>query len=49
MMWMMLSRFRVVKGLSEALREAKKRLSGLEETPACSEGQYVYAYASVLL
>jgi hypothetical protein len=29
----------VVKGLGEALREAKLRLSGVEETPACSEGE----------
>ncbi len=34
-----LIRFRVVKGLGEALREAKLRLSGVEETPACSEGE----------
>jgi hypothetical protein len=39
----------VVKGLSEALREAKLRLSGLEETPACSEGECMFSKAKTRL
>jgi hypothetical protein len=44
-----LTRFRVVKGLNEALREAKLRLSGVEETPACSEGECLFSEAKTRL
>ena len=36
-----------MKGLSEALHEAKMRLSGQEETPACSEGKHVLLQISL--
>ncbi len=39
----------MVKGLGEALREAKLRLSGVEETPACSEGECMFYEAKTRL
>ena len=33
------SGFKIVPGLGDALHEMKRRISGVEETPACAEGK----------
>ena len=32
--------FKIVPGLGDALHEMKRRISGVEETPACAEGEF---------
>ena len=32
--------FKIVPGLGDALHEMKRRISGVEETPACAEGKW---------